>query len=160
MWLVAVARGVLAGTFAISAVAKLTDPAGTRVALRGMGLPAGFGPTLALVEAFCAFGLLMERRTPAAAWVTLALLAAFTAFVVLRLAQGRRAPCPCFGARRAEPIGGRTLARNLALIAVAVVATGSVGSAYGAVWLSAAVTAVALAALGRRGGASTRPSAG
>lgn len=160
MWLVAVARGVLAGTFAVSAMAKFTDPAGTRGALRGLGLPAGLGRTLALVEAFCAFGLLMERRTPAAAWVTLGLLVAFTGFVAVRLAQGRRVPCPCFGASRAEPIGGRTLARNLALIAVAVVATGSVGSAYGWVWLSAAASAGALAVLGRRGGASTRPSAG
>jgi len=50
------------------------------------------------------------------------LLGAFTALLVVRLAQGRRPPCACFGSRSNRPIGPGSVARNLALIALALVA--------------------------------------
>ena len=158
-WLVAIARGVLAGAFAFSAAAKLRDRAGTRRALEGLGLAPGLDLTLAVVEGFTALGLLAERRTPAAAWVALGLLGAFTAFLGLRLSQGSHAPCPCFGTARPTPIGARTIVRNVVLMAVAVVATGSAAGAAPLIWLSAAVTGAVVGWAARRGGASRSGSA-
>ena len=90
-----VARGVLAATFGLAAVAKFGDPEATRAALRASGLPPSLDRTLPLIEAFTAFGLLMERRTAWAAWVGLGLLVAFTGFVVVQLQRPEPAPCAC-----------------------------------------------------------------
>jgi hypothetical protein len=51
-----------------------------------------------------------------------ALLMVFTAVLVMRLLEGRRVPCACFGARSAKPIGIGSVIRNLVLIALALVA--------------------------------------
>lgn len=61
----------------------------------------------------------MPRLTAAAALVSLAV---FTALLVVRLAQGRRPVCACFGAWSASPIGWAHVARNAAFAAIAVVA--------------------------------------
>jgi hypothetical protein len=54
------------------------------------------------------------------------LLLAFTVVLVVRLVQGRRPPCACFGALSAKPIGWGNVVRNGVLIVVAaVVAIGS-----------------------------------
>jgi hypothetical protein len=47
---------------------------------------------------------------------------AFSASVAAQLARGKHPPCACFGAWSPAPVGARTLARNAALIALAVVA--------------------------------------
>jgi hypothetical protein len=46
-------------------------------------------------------------------------LLAFTSLLILRLSQGRRPPCACFGAWSAKPIGWRDVARNTAFLALA-----------------------------------------
>ena len=51
-----------------------------------------------------------------------AMLVVFTVVLVVRLAEGRRVPCACFGARSARPIGVGSVVRNLVLIALALVA--------------------------------------
>ena len=61
-----------------------------------------------------------QRRICAA--VALGLLLAFTALLVVRISQGRRPPCACFGSFSAKPIGWTHVARNVAFMAVAVVA--------------------------------------
>ena len=48
-----------------------------------------------------------------------ALLLAFTILLVVRLVQGRRPPCACFGAWTTKPIGWGNVARNVAFIVVA-----------------------------------------
>jgi hypothetical protein len=59
---------------------------------------------------------------PAVALAAAAMLSAFTVVLVVRLAEGRRVPCACFGARSTKPIGIGSVLRNLVLIAVALVA--------------------------------------
>ena len=51
-----------------------------------------------------------------------ALLGAFTVLLVVRLAQGRRPPCACFGAWSTRPVGFGSVARNVVLIALALLA--------------------------------------
>ena len=151
-----VARGLLAGVFAFAATAKLRDRTATRAALVASGLSPGLDGSLVLVEAFTALGLLVERRTVWAAWVACGVLVIFTVFVARSLARGVRAPCPCFGSGpNAGPISGRTLARNLGLCAIAVLATVPSSSRYWITWVTAALVVLGLSAWRRF---SSRPA--
>ncbi len=135
-----VARGVIAGVLAAAAVGKLRDPAATRAALRTLGLPVGLDRTLPVIEAFTALGLLVERHTAWAAYVACGLVALFAAFVAVLLARGVHAPCPCFGAASSDtPTSGRTLARNILLLAIAVLGTARATTDH---WLIAVVAVV------------------
>ena len=49
-------------------------------------------------------------------------LLAFTVVIILRLRDGSRPPCACFGSRSKRPLGRRQVARNVVLLAVAVLA--------------------------------------
>ena len=48
-----------------------------------------------------------------------ALLVGFTTLLVLRLLQGRRPPCACFGAWTTKPIGWGNVVRNAGFLALA-----------------------------------------
>jgi uncharacterized membrane protein YphA (DoxX/SURF4 family) len=65
--------------------------------------------------------------SPWAEAVAVVVLVVFTVVIVRRLLDGSRPPCACFGSRSKRPLGRRHVARNLVLLAVAVVA--AVGSA-------------------------------
>lgn len=125
------ASGIVAGVFSVSAWSKLRDRVATRDAFERLHLPAGSGDSLAIIEAFTALGLVVERRTAWSAVVAIALVSGFTVFVGVRTVRGERTPCPCFGASSA-PMGWSTVARNVVLLAVAVVAT---ASRAGAAWV-------------------------
>ncbi len=49
------------------------------------------------------------------------LLVAFTALLVVRLRQGRRPPCACFGALSTKPIGWGNVVRNAGFLVLALV---------------------------------------
>ncbi len=153
------ARGVVAGVLAAAAIGKLRDVAGTRAALREMHLPPTLDRTLPVVEGFTALGLVVERETAWAAYVACGLIAAFTVFVAVLVVRGVRTPCPCFGAATSRaPTSGRTLARNLVLLAVAVLATAHATIDH---WLIAVVAVCVLAAALIGGSlARTRPRLG
>jgi peroxiredoxin len=169
-----VARLVLATVFGAAGAAKVCGRDGTRATAAAFGVPAGMaGPvTLALpaAELLIAVALIPASSAALAGWAALALLAVFSATVAISLARGRRPDCYCFGQFTAAPIGWRTLARNVALAAVAAfVAVGGWpdgGTSLGGLGTSrvatvAAATALALAVivdtalvvllLGRRG---------
>jgi len=170
-----VARLVLATVFGAAGAAKVSGREGIRVTAAAFGVPAGLtGPvTLALpaAELLIAAALIPASSAALAGWAALALLAVFSASVAITLARGKRPDCYCFGQFTTAPIGWRTLARNVALAAVAAfVAVGGWpdgGASLGGLGTSrvatvAAVTALALAVivdtalvvllLGRRGG--------
>jgi hypothetical protein len=130
-----VARGVLSAVFGTSAWSKLRDRRATRELLRRAGLPVGIDLSLAVTEAFTAFGIMMERRSAWSVWVAIVLLCGFTGFVVRQIATGNDAPCPCFGSgAQARPTGYWTLARNVALLAIAAVSLGPTGRSQWVVW--------------------------
>jgi hypothetical protein len=152
------ARGVTAGVLAAAAIAKLRDPVGTRDALRAMRLPGNLDRTLPVVEAFTALGLLVEQETAWAAYVACGLIALFTVVVAVLVVRGVRTPCPCFGvASSRAPTSGLTLARNLVLLAVAVLGTAHATRDH---WLIAVVAAVVCAAVVWRGYSAARTRAG
>jgi len=110
--------------FGLSAWGKLADRAGTRKAVADFGVSIRWVPAVAwalpAVELIVAVAALPPWTAPAAAILALVLLAVFTAAIVRLLRQGKRPACSCFGAMSAEPIGGRTIARNAVLVLLVV----------------------------------------
>lgn len=151
------ARVTLAAAFGLSAATKLAAPAELARGLRAFGVPAAGAVARALppVEAAVAVLLVAVRGSAWPAYLAIAVLVAFTVAVVANLAGGDPAPCPCFGAPGADapPVSAVTVARNGALIALAVLGTGSTaGASPGAAAVASAVTVTAtLVALRRLG---------
>lgn len=119
---IAFAAGLVLGVvFLASGAAKIASGSLWAQQVQAIGAPpvsVAVVPPLEIVVG----ALLCTRVAPAAvAAVALALLTTFTALITVRLAQGKRPPCACFGSWSARPLGWRHLLRNVVLIALAVV---------------------------------------
>ena len=130
---VLVARLLLAGVFVASAVAKVLDRAGSRQAVTDFGVPAALvGPVaVALPVAEVVAAVLLCVADPGAtlgAVLAIVLLVAFTVAILVNLAQGNRPDCHCFGRLSSKPLGWRTVARNLVLMALDVLVLTEAGS--------------------------------
>jgi uncharacterized membrane protein YphA (DoxX/SURF4 family) len=118
------ARVALVVVFAVAAVAKLGDMAGSRGALEGFGVPrdlvAAVAWALPLLELTAAalLALALSARTGAA--LALGLLLSFIAAIVLALRRGAAPDCHCFGQLHSRPAGWGNVARNAALAAAAM----------------------------------------
>jgi thiol-disulfide isomerase/thioredoxin/uncharacterized membrane protein YphA (DoxX/SURF4 family) len=119
------ARCLLAVVFAVAAVGKVRDRDGARDALTAFGVPARMTATgavlLPVAELLAAIGLLLAPTAVAGAVLGLLLLCLFTGAIARQLAAGRAPECHCFGQLQSEPIGPSSLARNVVLMALAVV---------------------------------------
>jgi uncharacterized membrane protein YphA (DoxX/SURF4 family)/thiol-disulfide isomerase/thioredoxin len=111
-----IARSSLLGIFAVAATAKLRDLAGTRRAMRDLGVPAGlagaFAVIVPLAELACVVALIVSPWTRWGAIGAGALLVAFSAAIAVNLALGRRPDCRCFGQLHSSRVGSATLVRN------------------------------------------------
>jgi hypothetical protein len=118
----AVVAGVLLGAVLLVSGASKLASAGWPAQAHGLGAPPWTVPVVPWTElvlgALVASGL--GRPWPALAAV--ALLGAFTTLLAVRLAQGRRPPCACFGRFSARPISAWSVVRNLVLIGLGLVA--------------------------------------
>jgi peroxiredoxin/uncharacterized membrane protein YphA (DoxX/SURF4 family) len=125
-----VARLLLAAVFAIAGIAKLADRVGASRSMRDFGVPAALaGPAAALlpmIELMCAIALLPAGSAWWGALGVLLLLVLFILGITVSLARGHAPDCHCFGQLHSAPVGWNTVARNVALaaVAVAVVARG------------------------------------
>ena len=152
-----VARIDLAAAFGLSAATKLAGRQQVAQALDAFGIPGSGTVAWALppVEAGLAWLLVAVRNGAWPAFLAIAVLAVFTAAVVANLTGGHPAPCPCFGppAVGARPVSAATVVRNGALVALAVLGTGSTAGASAAATLAAAAVTVpaTLVALRRLG---------
>jgi thiol-disulfide isomerase/thioredoxin len=161
-----IARLVLAAVFAVAALAKLADRAGAHRAVADFHVPAVLVAPVAgllpLAELGVAAALLPAASARWGAVGALALLAAFCAAIAGSMIRGEAPDCHCFGQLHSEPAGGRTLARNgvLAALAALVVAepSGSTGPSalawlahLGATATAALAGGVALAAVAGTG---------
>jgi thiol-disulfide isomerase/thioredoxin len=117
------ARVLLASVFALASVTKLADLRGSRAAVAGFGVPelvaSPLGTVLPVAELAIAAALLPAGSARAGALGAGVLLAAFIAAIARSMARGDAPDCHCFGQLHSEPAGARTLARNLALVALA-----------------------------------------
>jgi uncharacterized membrane protein YphA (DoxX/SURF4 family) len=89
---------------------------------RELGAPSVTISVVPWAELCVGAALVAGLVRPVAAVAALVMLVAFTALIGLRLAEGKRPACACFGAWSATPIGPMHLVRNGVLIVLAVVA--------------------------------------
>src|SRR4051794_31507071 len=147
------ARIVLAVVFATAAVGKFLDLRGSRASLVGFGVPEGaarvLGTLLPVAELAVAIALIPRPSAQWGAVGALVLLLAFIAGISNALRKGEAPPCNCFGAIHSAPASPKTLARNVALAAMAVVAVAAGPGPALTTWVDARTAAeLAAAALG------------
>lgn len=113
---------VVGAAFLLAGGAKLAAGRAWPQQASDLGAPTFVVPIVPWTEIVVGGLLAAQVARPVFAAIALAMLLAFTTLLVLRLKQGKRPPCACFGSWSAKPLGWRHLARNAALAAVAVVA--------------------------------------
>ena len=117
-----VASVALGLAFLLAGGSKLAAGPAWPAQAEGLGAPAIAVPTLPWIELAVGAALVLQLVPPLPAVVALVLLVAFTVLIAVRLAQGKRPACACFGAWSAKPIGPSHLVRNGSLILLAIVA--------------------------------------
>ena len=117
-----VAALVVATVLLVAGVSKLAQPAQWQSQADGLGVPRFVARAVPFVEVALGACLLVQLQRHAVAWLAVALFGAFTSLLALRLAQGKRPPCACFGSLSSKPIGPGHLARNAVFIGVALLA--------------------------------------
>lgn len=117
-----IAAVIVGLVLSVAAVSKVARPEQWRAEAAGMGVGRLVAGVVPWVELALGGLLVAQLQRPVAAWGAVALLVAFTALIALRLAQGRRPPCACFGGFSAKPIGALHLVRNVVFIAIGVLA--------------------------------------
>jgi methylamine dehydrogenase accessory protein MauD len=147
-----VLRLVLAAVFAVAAVGKLADRAGSREAVARFGVPVGLvgavSAGLPVVELGIAVGLVVVATAVWAAVAAGALLLAFCVAIVRLMVRGEAPDCHCFGSVGSAPVGKGTLVRNLVLVGlagfVAVAGWGDGGESVGQLAVSLGAVAIVL----------------
>ncbi len=119
--IVAAASVVLGAVFLLSGVLKVSSPLQWRAQSADLGVARPVAAVIPFVEVVVGALLVTQVARRVVALVAAALLVGFTALLVLRLAQGRRPPCACFGSWTTKPIGWRDVARNTVLLGLAAV---------------------------------------
>ena len=113
---------MVAAVLLVAGVLKLARPNEWRTQAAGLGVPVVVAAVVPFVEIGLGATLLVQWRRHIVAWIAVALFVAFTALLGLRLAQGQRPPCACFGSLSSRPIGAPTIVRNAVFLAIAVLA--------------------------------------
>jgi hypothetical protein len=117
----AVAGVVVGAVLLVSGVLKLAAPAWPDQAAE-LGAPRWTVPVVPWVEIALGAALVAGVARPVAGVLAAGLLAAFTVLLVARLREGRRPPCACFGRLSRRPLGWGSVARNVVLVAAALLA--------------------------------------
>lgn len=113
---------LLAAVFVVAAIAKLRAPDATARSFADLGVPraAVLARAVPVVEVVIAAALV--ALPPLGGLAALASLAFFTTFLVLRLREGVRAPCACFGSAGQSPLSVANVVGNAFLMVLAVLA--------------------------------------
>lgn len=116
----ALVTGALGVVFLWSGGAKRARPEAWLQQADEFGAPHRIAQAMPWVELVLGGCLIAQLWRPWPAVIAAAMLVGFSVAIAVRLAQGRRPPCACFGAS-ARPIGVWTLVRNAGLLGLAVV---------------------------------------
>lgn len=137
----AVAALLLAGVFAVAAVAKLHRPARAAADFAGLRLPAARALAVAVPIGEAALGVALVMRPRAGGVVALVALAVFSVVLAPHVRGRGRVVCGCFGGGSAG--GASVLWRNAGLGVLAVLAAaGPAGGVWPAARDLAAIVAV------------------
>src|SRR5437763_2847506 len=119
--MVFVVRIVLGVTFLMSGIAKLASGEWTAVAQR-FGTPQWLTPLLPPIEIILGALLVVQIGGPWVPLITLFMLLVFTAAITVHVLRKDEVPCGCFGESTAKSVSPATIARNVALCALTIVA--------------------------------------
>ncbi len=123
MPLVSSIAAVLVGiAFVVAGGSKLAARESWPLQAQGLGAPSWTIPLVPWVELAIGSLLIVQLLRVPMAVLAAGLLAVFTGMIVRKMAAGEHPPCACFGAWSAKPIGWGHVARNGALMALAVLA--------------------------------------
>lgn len=117
-----VASIVLGAAFVVAGASKLAAGRSWPEQARELGAPAWSVGVVPWLEIVLGAALVAQLAPRPAAVVAFGLLAVFTVLIGVRLREGRRPPCACFGAWSAKPLGPGHVVRNVGLMALAVLA--------------------------------------
>lgn len=117
-----IASVIVAIVLLVAGVTKLARSSLWRAQSGELGIPARVAVAVPFVELGVGALLMVQLQRHVLAWVAVALFVAFTGMLALRLAQGKRPPCACFGSLTSKPIGAGHIVRNVVLIGLAALA--------------------------------------
>ena len=118
--MIVAASVVLGAVLVVSGVMKFAAPQQWRAQSGDLGVPRFVATIVPLAELVVGALLIAQIARRPVAVVAGAMLLAFTALLVVRLSQGRRPPCACFGVWSTKPISWADVARNAVFVALAV----------------------------------------
>ena len=127
-WFVRTCRIVIGAVFIAAALAKIGDPGAfaTQIHHFRLAQPVLEHPIAILlpwVELLAGLALVLDVRARSGAWLAAAMMAVFTFAVVTAMARHLDFECGCFGTADATRVGARKLVENLALTALALLAS-------------------------------------
>lgn len=123
-------RIFLFGVFALAGVGKLLDLEGSEKAMKAFGTPDEFAKTFAIALPFAEIVFAVCFLFTGTSWVgaigALILLLSFIGGMIWQISQGKAPDCHCFGQIHSEPVGKKSLIRNIgfALLALFLAAQG------------------------------------
>lgn len=120
--LAVVANVLLGAAFLWAGALKLIQGPSWSKQAADMGVGRPVALAVPYVEVVVGAATASQLLRPWPAMAALLLLVAYTVLILVRLADGDRPPCACFGSRSMRPLGAYHVLRNLALIALAAVA--------------------------------------
>jgi uncharacterized membrane protein YphA (DoxX/SURF4 family) len=116
---IVIASVVLGAVFIVSGVTKIAAVQQWRVQAAGLGVSGFVVGVLPYAELGIGALLAAQVARRPVGIVAGVVLLAFTTLLVVRLSQGRRPPCACFGGLSTKPISWTSVARNALFIALA-----------------------------------------
>lgn len=116
------ARVILSAVLLAAGGAKLRDGFAWIRQAGDMGVWPPVARVVPWIEVAVGLAMLPPWLLPWPLWCAGVLLVTFTIVIIMRVADGSRPPCACFGARSQRNLGPRDIARNLGLLALVGVA--------------------------------------
>ena len=117
-----IAAVAVAAVLLLAGVTKVARPTAWRAEAEGMGVRGLVVAAVPWVELGLGALLVAQVQRHVLGWLAAGLFVAFTVLIAVRLGQGRRPPCACFGALSAKPLGPGHLVRNAVFVGLAVAA--------------------------------------
>ncbi|MDQ3130664.1 MAG: redoxin domain-containing protein [Acidobacteriota bacterium] len=123
-------RIFLFAVFAVAGIGKLLDLQGSEKAVKDFGAPPDLAKTLAIALPFAEIVFAVCLLFVGTSWLgavgALILLLTFIGGMIMQMAQGNAPDCHCFGQIHSEPVGVKSLIRNvvIAVLALVLVAQG------------------------------------
>lgn len=110
-------RLMLFGILAVAGIGKLLDRDGSERAVKAFGTPEPFARTFALLipiaELIFGFALLFVTYSWLGAAGALLLMVTFIGGMLVQMIKGEAPDCHCFGQIHSEPVGPKSLIRNI-----------------------------------------------